>query len=147
MITLLLNSEISQVFGKEILAVHYLFNTSGINFELDGQKLKLEEFILKITRKENRELLNLQIELKNLSPDKIRQICRSFGHDLYSEDFMKLNQIILRLTLNQRLAERYVRFKYPSLRHLADIFTIENIAGEKILLNFDNYSLEKVFDL
>jgi hypothetical protein len=147
MITLLLNSEFTQKFGNEILSVHYLYDPAIISFYLDATEIKFEQFSFKIQRNDKRELLSLQIELKNLSPEKIREICRGFGQDLFSEDFKRFNQIVLRLTLDSQIIERFVKYKFSAIKHLDEIFNLENNRGEKIILNLNNYSIEKVFDL
>jgi hypothetical protein len=138
MITLLLNSEIGTKGGNEIKTINYICDSELFNFESDSRKINFAEFVLKINRKENGELQNLQIELKNLSAAKILEVCCTFGQNNYSEDFLKSNKMFLRLTLNEQLTEKY---KFLSIDKPEELFNIKS-NGENIFLNLNNYSLK-----
>jgi hypothetical protein len=145
MITILNKPDILQNFITDDILTTYPIDGDNLKFSFRGIKTILNKFNFKVRNRQNKKLLDVQIELKGLSLEKLNEVFRLLGLTLSILESNKASQVVLLLTLKSDILERYMENSFYTLKKVDDLFNITDMFGNKILANLNNYKIEKLF--
>jgi len=121
----------------------YFVEADNLQFTFKGLNTTLKPFYFKIVSTEDKRLLDLQIELKELSLNRLNGICRLLGIKILPSELFNPSEVVIRLILKTEIIKNYFYEDFQSLKTVNDLFDIEDDFGKKILLNLNCYNVEK----
>jgi hypothetical protein len=143
MITILRQPKIYQNKYTGEIFKSYFVEADNLQFTFKGLNTTLKPFYFKIVSTEDKRLLDLQIELKELSLNRLNGICRLLGIKILPSELFNPSEVVIRLILKTEIIKNYFYEDFQSLKTVNDLFDIEDDFGKKILLNLNCYNVEK----
>jgi hypothetical protein len=143
MLIILRRPKRSQKNDTEDIFTSYFVEADNLQFTFKGINTTLKPFYLKIVCTGDKKLLDLQIELKELSFNRLNGICRLLGIHLLRSELFNPSEVVIRLILKTEFIKNYFYEVFQSLKTINDLFDIKDDFGKKILTNLNCYNVEK----
>jgi hypothetical protein len=143
MITILRQPNIYQNKYTGEIFKSYFVEADNLHFTFKGLNTTLKPFYLGIVSTKDKKLLDLQIELKELSLNRLSGICRLLGIHILPSELFNPSEVVIRLILKTEFIKNYFYEGFQSLKTINELFEIKDDFGKKILFNLNCYNVEK----